>query len=237
MDLNWITGFLFDIIHNVGYSSFCHLKKVFQQMLNFETTALIPGSFDPPHKGHIALIERAVRSGIAEKFVVAAIKNPTKKRLLDPQNSVDLLEAMLPDHLRRFVVIEDGSDSTLATAKRHQADVVMRGRIESTKDALHETALKYFFGIYALCKRHSPMNIMRELNADDPEAVTASSTKIRHLLQNDRHNKYFELAGMMGPDVAGILVEACDATPYPLSWPQGRVTFNTHVARLISQRK
>ena len=53
-------------------------------MCVFETAALIPGSYDPPHKGHIAMIERAVRSGIAEKFIVAAIKNPTKKRLLDP---------------------------------------------------------------------------------------------------------------------------------------------------------
>ncbi len=212
-------------------------EKGFLEMSDFETTALIPGSYDPPHKGHIALIERAVRTGIAEKFVVAAIKNPTKKRLLDPQNSVALLEAMLPDHLRRFVVIEDGSDSTLATAKRHQADVVMRGRIESTKDALQEIALKGFFRMAVMGKKQPPLNIMRELPACDPEAVVASSTKIRQLLSNNHHNNYFQLVNLMGEDAAGMLIAARDATPYPLSWPEGRTVFNRSRAQIISQRK
>lgn len=203
----------------------------------FDTTALIPGSYDPPHKGHIAMIERAAKSGIADKFVVAAIKNPTKKRLLVPQNSVALLEMMLPDHLRGFVTIEDGSHSTLATARRHQADVVVRGRVETRKDALHEIALKYFFGLAGLSKKQPSVTIQRELPSSDPEAVAASSTKIKQLLSDNHHNNYFELVELMGVNAAQMMVEARDETFYPLSWERGRKDFNRNLARIISQRR
>lgn len=44
------------------------------------TTVLIPGSFDPIHKGHLEIIERA--SGLFDEVVVAAMRNPQKAEAL-----------------------------------------------------------------------------------------------------------------------------------------------------------
>ncbi|HEX3980465.1 MAG TPA: adenylyltransferase/cytidyltransferase family protein, partial [Acidimicrobiales bacterium] len=38
--------------------------------------ALIPGSFDPVHNGHLEVIERAAR--LFDEVVVAALRNPQK---------------------------------------------------------------------------------------------------------------------------------------------------------------
>ena len=44
------------------------------------TTALVPGSFDPFHNGHLEVVERA--SHIFDHIVVAAIRNPQKSEAL-----------------------------------------------------------------------------------------------------------------------------------------------------------
>ena len=44
------------------------------------TTVLIPGSFDPIHRGHLEIIERA--SGLFDEVVVAAMRNPQKAESL-----------------------------------------------------------------------------------------------------------------------------------------------------------
>ena len=201
----------------------------------FETAALIPGSYDPPHKGHIAMIERVVSSGIAEKFVVAAIKNPTKKRLLDPENSVALLEMLMPDYLRGCVVVENGSGSTLSTADRHGADVVIRGGINSRKDALHELVVKYFFNLASLSGSRSKLTLQRSNPL--PDDIVTSSTEVRRLLSDNHHNNYFRLQELVTKPVADVLIEARDATPYPLSWPEGRRMFNSQLSGLLSLNK
>ena len=40
------------------------------------TVALIPGSFDPFHNGHLEVVERAVN--VFDEIVVAALRNPQK---------------------------------------------------------------------------------------------------------------------------------------------------------------
>ncbi len=53
--------------------------------------ALVPGSFDPPTKGHLDVVERC--AGIFDDVVVAVVVNPAKEALFSADERVELLEA------------------------------------------------------------------------------------------------------------------------------------------------
>lgn len=53
------------------------------------TIALVPGSFDPPTKGHLDVIERC--AGIFENVIVAVVRNPEKSSLFTAEERLDLL--------------------------------------------------------------------------------------------------------------------------------------------------
>lgn len=53
-------------------------------------TAIYPGSFDPVHKGHLDVIERASR--ICDRLVVAVARNDSKRALFSAEERVDLIE-------------------------------------------------------------------------------------------------------------------------------------------------
>ena len=57
------------------------------------TTALCPGSFDPPTNGHIDVIERASRH--FDDVVAAVIANPSKDPLFSARERVELLRDAL----------------------------------------------------------------------------------------------------------------------------------------------
>ncbi len=57
------------------------------------TTALCPGSFDPPTNGHIDVIERAAK--YFERVVVAVIGNPSKDALFTLDERTRMLEEVL----------------------------------------------------------------------------------------------------------------------------------------------
>ncbi len=59
------------------------------------TSALCPGSFDPPTNGHIDVIKRT--AGIFERVVVAVVHNPSKAPLFTAEERVGLLEIVLRD--------------------------------------------------------------------------------------------------------------------------------------------
>lgn len=59
------------------------------------TSALVPGSFDPPTKGHLDVIERCV--GIFDRVVVAVIRNPAKSPMFSTEERVALLEECCED--------------------------------------------------------------------------------------------------------------------------------------------
>lgn len=54
------------------------------------TSALVPGSFDPPTRGHLDVIERCV--GIFDRVLVAVIRNPAKSPMFMADERVSLLE-------------------------------------------------------------------------------------------------------------------------------------------------
>ncbi len=70
------------------------------------TTALCPGSFDPPTNGHLDVIRRAARH--FDSLVVAVIANPSKRALLSVDERVGLLDAICTDVSNVEVVAFDG---------------------------------------------------------------------------------------------------------------------------------
>ena len=60
------------------------------------TTALIPGSFDPPTNGHLDVIERCEM--LFDEIIVAIIKNPSKHPLFTEAERREMLEAIARYH-------------------------------------------------------------------------------------------------------------------------------------------
>ena len=87
------------------------------------SVALYPGSFDPIHVGHLAVIERAARE--YDKVVVAVVTNPAKAGLLTVARRVDLVRTVTAhlDHVR--CVRHHGL--TVDVARAENADVIVRG--------------------------------------------------------------------------------------------------------------
>ncbi|MFQ5516139.1 MAG: pantetheine-phosphate adenylyltransferase [Acidimicrobiia bacterium] len=86
------------------------------------TTALVPGSFDPPTRGHIDVIERCL--SVFARVVVAVISNPSKKPMFTEEERIDLLRGSIDDPRAAF-----GSFDGLlvAYAKEVGADVIVKG--------------------------------------------------------------------------------------------------------------
>ncbi|HEX9865449.1 MAG TPA: pantetheine-phosphate adenylyltransferase [Acidimicrobiia bacterium] len=85
------------------------------------TTALCPGSFDPPTNGHVDVIERAITA--FEEVVVAVVDNPTKSSLLSTEERVSLLKELFGDRAR----IGSFSGMLVEYAAEVGADLVVKG--------------------------------------------------------------------------------------------------------------
>jgi len=57
--------------------------------------ALVPGSFDPPTKGHLDVVERC--TGLFDEVMVSVVHNPSKSPLFTAEERVDLLEQCCAD--------------------------------------------------------------------------------------------------------------------------------------------
>ncbi|HVR77856.1 MAG TPA: pantetheine-phosphate adenylyltransferase [Acidimicrobiia bacterium] len=85
------------------------------------TTALCPGSFDPPTNGHVDVIERAISA--FEEVVVAVVDNPTKSSLLSTEERVSLLKELFGDRAR----IGSFSGMLVEYAAEVGADLIVKG--------------------------------------------------------------------------------------------------------------
>ena len=59
------------------------------------TRAVCPGSFDPVTNGHLDIIRRA--AAIFDELVVATGTNPSKSRLFDPEERLEMLREVCAD--------------------------------------------------------------------------------------------------------------------------------------------
>lgn len=85
------------------------------------TTAVCPGSFDPPTNGHVDVIERAVSA--FEEVIVAVVENPSKESLFSTEERMLMLETLFGDRAR----IESFDGLLVDFARRVGADVVVKG--------------------------------------------------------------------------------------------------------------
>ena len=88
------------------------------------TVALYPGSFDPVHNGHLALIEQS--SALFTSVIVGVGHNPQKPSgLFTPQERADLIRAEVADWSN--VGVELFSGLVTAAAQRLGAGCIVKG--------------------------------------------------------------------------------------------------------------
>ncbi len=85
------------------------------------TTALCPGSFDPPTNGHVDVIERAVET--FDSVIIAVIDNPSKHELFTAAERSSMLGEIFGDAVR----VETFDGLLVDFAREMGADVVIKG--------------------------------------------------------------------------------------------------------------
>lgn len=97
---------------------------------------LFPGSFDPPHLGHLDLAARG--AALAGRLVVAVAEHPDKRGWLPVERRVELLRACCA-HLAN-VEVAAYHGATLHYARQRRLDALLRG-VRSAADLEHERAM------------------------------------------------------------------------------------------------
>jgi len=102
------------------------------------TAAVYPGSFDPVHRGHLDVIERA--RAIFDRVVVGVLENPAKAYLFSSEERVELLRRSLP--AGSDVPVRCFSGLAVRFAASEGASVIVRGlRQTSDLDSEFQMAL------------------------------------------------------------------------------------------------
>ncbi|WPM31674.1 pantetheine-phosphate adenylyltransferase [Hydrogenobacter sp. T-2] len=85
--------------------------------------AVYPGTFDPPHLGHLDIVKRAVR--IFDRLVVAVARNPRKNLLFSVEERVDMFSKMVEDI--EAVEVRDFDGLLVDFMKKENLEVIVRG--------------------------------------------------------------------------------------------------------------
>ena len=99
-------------------------------------TVIFPGSFDPITNGHLDLLQRSSR--LADKVIVAVVRNESKKTHLDLATRTALIKEATADIKGIEVIAFSGLLADLAI--KHHAQALIRG-IRGTTDADYEIQL------------------------------------------------------------------------------------------------
>jgi nitrilase len=133
------------------------------------TTALLPGSYDPFHLGHLAVVEWA--AGTYDEVVVAVMGNPEKAAgLFTPDERVRLI-GVATAHLGNVRSL-GFQGLTGALAKQEGADVIIRS---DHKEADQERSL-------AVLNKFMSGGVPTEFAPSFPDTESISATKVRDLV-------------------------------------------------------
>jgi len=102
-------------------------------MDNLSVTAIYPGSFDPPTRGHLDLIRRS--SGLFNKLVVAILRNDSKQPLFSMDERVAMLRECTSDV--PHIEVDQFEGLLVDYAARRNARVLIRG-IRAVSDYEYE---------------------------------------------------------------------------------------------------
>ena len=103
------------------------------RMDNLNVTAIYPGSFDPPTRGHLDLIRRSSR--LFDRLVVAILRNDAKQPLFSMDERVAMLSECTTDVAN--VEIDQFEGLLVDYAARRDALVLIRG-IRAVSDYEYE---------------------------------------------------------------------------------------------------
>ncbi|MGB7093401.1 MAG: pantetheine-phosphate adenylyltransferase [Anaerolineales bacterium] len=85
--------------------------------------AVVPGTFDPIHRGHMDIILRATH--LFDEIMIAVYDRPLKSLLFSPKERIDLVEQTFPDNPQ--VTVMGFSGLTVEFCHRVNAQVLVRG--------------------------------------------------------------------------------------------------------------
>jgi len=86
--------------------------------------AVYPGTFDPPHLGHLDIVERSLK--IFDKVVVAVAENPRKYLLFPIEDRVEMFREMVKD-LGNRVEVKSFDSLLVDFMKKEGIDIIVRG--------------------------------------------------------------------------------------------------------------
>lgn len=85
--------------------------------------AVYPGTFDPPHLGHMDIVKRALK--LFDHVVIAVAKSPRKSLLFDVEERVEMFRKMVEGFQNVEVKAFDGL--LVSFMKREGIEVIVRG--------------------------------------------------------------------------------------------------------------
>lgn len=131
--------------------------------------AIYPGSFDPIHEGHIAVIKKALK--LFDKIIVVVSINPDKDNLANI-NQRYLEASKLLKNFKNIEVVINKNELMGEVAKKYKANFLVRS-------ARNETDYKYELELAA---GNNAVNFELEtiLIIPDYKMIEYSSTLIRH---------------------------------------------------------
>lgn len=95
-------------------------------------TAVFAGSFDPPTKGHVNLLNRCRR--LFDRTIVAVGRNPEKEPMFTPEERVEMLRELVGSD---DVEVDAYDGLTMDYVRHRGADVIVKG-IRDTDDLRNE---------------------------------------------------------------------------------------------------
>lgn len=112
------------------------MGSVTVEFIRKKTTGLVTGTFDPVTKGHMEVIEKALR--LFDEVVVAVLVNPEKQCMFTPEERLALLNAALSGNTRVKTLYSE--DYAVDVARRVGADKLVRG-VRGEGDEAYENAM------------------------------------------------------------------------------------------------
>ena len=112
------------------------MGSVTVEFIRKKTTGLVTGTFDPVTKGHMEVIEEALR--LFDEVVVAVLVNPEKQCMFTPEERLALLNASLSGNTRVKTLYSE--DYAVDVARRVGADKLVRG-VRGEGDEAYENAM------------------------------------------------------------------------------------------------
>lgn len=112
------------------------MGSVTVEFIRKKTTGLVTGTFDPVTKGHMEVIEKALR--LFDEVVVAVLVNPEKQCMFTPEERLVLLNAALSGNTRVKTLYSE--DYAVDVARRVGADKLVRG-VRGEGDEAYENAM------------------------------------------------------------------------------------------------